>query len=71
LTFIPLADGSYGRLLFMGSSAQDNAADATLYRRDLTYSVEYPTTLAQITPAMLFGTTNVTADSVVIKSLQS
>ncbi len=71
LTFIPLADGSYARLLFAGSTAQDNAADATLYRRDLTYSAEYPTTLAQITPAMLFGSTNVTADSVLVKSFQS
>jgi len=69
--FIALADGSYGRLIFSGSEAQDNAADATLYRRDLTYSVEYPTTLAQITPAMLFGTASFYADAALVKNYQS
>jgi len=69
--FIALADGSYGRLIFSGSEAQDNAADATLYRRDLTYSVEYPTTLAQITPAMLFGTASFYADAAFVKNYQS
>jgi hypothetical protein len=69
--FIALADGSYGRLIFSGSEAQDNAADATLYRRDLTYSVEYPTTLAQITPAMLFGTTSFYANAAFVKNYQS
>jgi hypothetical protein len=71
LNFVPLADGSYARLLFVGSSAQDNAADATLYRRDLIYSAEYPTTLAQMTPAMLFGTTRVTADAAFVENLQA
>jgi hypothetical protein len=71
LNFVPLADGSYARLSFSDSTAQDSAADATLYRRDLTYSAEYPTTLAQMTPAMLFGTTSVTANLIFIKNLQS
>jgi hypothetical protein len=71
LNFVPLADGSYARLLFVGSSAQDNAADATLYRRDLIYSAEYPTTRAQMTPAMLFGTTRVTADAAFVENIQA
>jgi len=41
---------------------QDGAADAALYRRDLIYSVEYPTTLAQMTPAMLFGASGFSAN---------
>jgi hypothetical protein len=71
LKFIPLADGSYARLVFAGSMAEDNAADATLYRRDLTYGAEYPTTLAQMTPAMLFGLTTVTANAIFVENIQS
>ena len=71
LNFIPLADGSYARIKFMGSAVQDAAADATLYRRDLTYSAEYPTTLAQITPAMLFGSAGITANSIFVETLQA
>ena len=68
LRFIFLADGSCGRLLFRSSAVTDRAEDASLYRRDLVYSVEYPTTLAALLPTMLFaditvGTaTQVTAD---------
>jgi hypothetical protein len=71
LSFIPLADGSYGRLIFADSQAQDNAANATLYRRDLTYLVEYPTTIAQMTPAMLFGTASVSADGVFTRNVEA
>ena len=71
INFVPLADGSYARLLFVGSTAQDNTADASLYRRDLTYSAEYPTTLALMTPAMLFGATRVTANAVFVENLQA
>jgi hypothetical protein len=70
LNFIPLADGSFGRVIFADSQAQDNAADAALYRRDLTYLVEYPTTVAQVTPAMLFGTATVSANGAVVENVQ-
>ena len=70
LTFIALADGSSGRLRFSASEARDMDADASLYRRDLIYSVEYPTTLAQMTPAMLFGTAGFTADAVFVENLK-
>jgi hypothetical protein len=69
--FISLSDGSCGRLIFAGTVAEDGAADATLYRRDLTYSVEYPTTLAQMTPAMLFGSTSFSPDGVFAETLQA
>jgi len=60
--FISLADGSSARVKAAGSVVQDGAADAALYRRDLIYSVEYPTTLAQMTPAMLFGASGFSAN---------
>jgi len=55
LRFIALPDGSQGRLLFHGSMVTDRAEDASLFRRDLVYSVEYPTTISALLPAMLFG----------------
>jgi len=67
--FIALADGSSARLIFAGTESQDTAADATLYRRDITYSAEYPTTLAQMTPAMLFGTASLYADAEFVENL--
>lgn len=57
LQFISLADGSSARLIYVGSEVQDTNADADLYKRIIRYSAEYPTTLAQVTPAMLFGST--------------
>jgi hypothetical protein len=71
LSFLPLADGSSARLIFAGSTAQDNAADATLYRRDLIYSAEYPTTLALQTPSMLFGTAAMSVAGAIVETLQS
>jgi len=71
LNFMALADGTYGRLRFAGVTTSDGGADADLYRRDLIYAVEYPTALAQITPAMLFGTTVVAANDVTLGNFQS
>lgn len=53
--FFALADGTAGRLRYVGSVTDDAPAQANLWRRDLRYSVEYPTTLAQAQPEMLFG----------------
>jgi hypothetical protein len=69
--FLALADGSNGRVLFEGVVAIDNAADARVYRRELVYSVEYPTTLSMLTPAMLFGVETLTADTVLVETLHS
>ena len=55
ITFLPLPDGSVGQLLFRQGSVADRGENADLYRRDLLYSVEYPTILAQPLPEMLFG----------------
>ena len=71
LKFLPLADGSYGRMRFAGVSTGDGGADANLYRRDLVYAIEYPATLSQMTPAMLFGNAALAVDDVVLGNYQS
>jgi len=53
--FIPFADGTCGRLTYTGTSEFDQSQNAKLFRRDLTYGVEYPTVIAVSEPAMLFG----------------
>lgn len=55
-TFLDLADGSTGRLRYDSTATLDQSQDAALYRRDLLYSVDYPTTLTSLQPSMLFGT---------------
>lgn len=71
VNFMPLADGSYGRVRFAGVTASDGGANAALYRRDLVYAVEYPTTLAQTTPAMLFGTAAVSVNGAALRNFES
>lgn len=66
LQFLALADGSSARLLYAGSDVQDANADAALYKRTILYSAEYPTTLSQITPAMLFGSSGFSANAAFI-----
>lgn len=67
--FIGLADGSSARLMFSGGATTDKASDAGLYRRDLIYEAEYPTTLAAHTPAMLFGVGGIEADGAFIAGI--
>ena len=55
LRFLTMPDGTSGRLLYEGGAILDRSEDASLYRRDLIYSVEYPTVLTADQPAMLFG----------------
>ena len=54
--FLTLADGSAARLRFVSTTTFDQRQDAALYRRDLNYTVEFPTTQVAIQPSMLFGT---------------
>lgn len=53
--FITFADGSVGRVRYAGSTVLDQQENARLYRRELMYMVEYPTTSTQSAPTMLFG----------------
>ncbi len=59
IDFIPLSDGTQGRLAFAGGNTLDQSQDAGLYRRDMTYEIDYPTTVSAVQPAMLFGTGSV------------
>ena len=54
-SFIDLPDGSSARLRYVRSETIDRASDATLFRRDLIYDVEYATMLQEVQAAMLFG----------------
>ena len=60
--FLTLIDGSAARLTFVSTTTFDQSQDASLYRRDLLYAVEYPTTLVATQPSMLFGTVGIGAD---------
>ncbi len=55
LSFIDLPDGSRGRIRYQNSVTIDEGEGASLYRRDLIYGVEYPTTLMSLLPTMLFA----------------
>ncbi len=67
--FIPLVDGSFGWLRFSGVSTSDASADTQLYRRDLIYTVEYPSLIAQLNPAMLFSDVSVSVNNVALANL--
>ena len=53
--FILLPDTTKARIIYKGTSVYDQAQNSLLYRRDLIYTVEYPTTVTELIPAMLFG----------------
>jgi hypothetical protein len=61
-TFLPLPDGTAGRLRFASTSTFDQSEDAGLYRRDVVYDVEYATTLTSLLPEMIFGDLTVAPD---------
>lgn|GEM_PF-279921 len=55
IDWLTLSDGTVGRLLYRSTSESDLSENANLYRRNLDYSVEYPTTMLKTGPQMLFG----------------
>lgn len=55
LDFLPLVDGSAGRIRYGGSTPVESASKAASWRRDLFYRVEYPTTETRTFPTVLFG----------------
>ncbi|HUB10992.1 MAG TPA: hypothetical protein VMB34_03470 [Acetobacteraceae bacterium] len=63
--FISLADGTLGRIHYHGSLVFDQSQDALLYRRDLIYGVEYPTTVTMNQPVMIFGDLIFNADTLI------
>ena len=54
-TFLPLADGSAGRLRYRRTRLDDVPSRANLWRRELLYTVEYGTTQTTMVPDMVFG----------------
>jgi hypothetical protein len=66
IDFIGLADGTSGRLRYLGSNVSDRWEDAALYRRELTYSVDYPTTIATVLTRMAVGETQYIANGTAI-----
>jgi hypothetical protein len=62
--FLDLPGGFYARLRFASTTTFDNRQDAALYRRDLIYTVDYPTTQTAIEPSMLFGAVGVGATTI-------
>jgi hypothetical protein len=55
IAFLDLPDGSAARMIFRNGETSDRSEDASLYRRDLIYSIEYATTTTEYQPAMLIG----------------
>lgn len=53
--FITLADGTSARLRFSQAAGSDADQVASIYRRDLLFSVEYGTTMTTQSAVMLFG----------------
>lgn len=54
-TWLTLADGTGGHLMYRWSFTNDVPTKDALWRRDLRYDVEYPTTQTQNFTQMLFG----------------
>ncbi len=63
IDFIGLADSTSGRLRYLSTTVSDRWEDATLYRRELTYTVDYPTTIAADLPRMAVGAFSATLDA--------
>jgi hypothetical protein len=57
--FLLLPDNSNGRLTYKNSATFDQSQNAMLYRRDLIYTVEYPTIITVDLPSMLFGASGI------------
>jgi hypothetical protein len=55
IDFVGLADGTSGRVRYLSTSTSDRWEDATLFRRELTYTVDYATTIAANLPRMAVG----------------
>jgi len=58
IDWLSLSNGELGRLKYANSVVTDVPTKDALWRRDLTYSVEYATTIYQTAAQMLFGIEN-------------
>jgi hypothetical protein len=53
--FLRLADTTLARVRYRNTTTSDQSQNALLYRRDLIYTIEYPTVISVSLPSMLFG----------------
>jgi hypothetical protein len=58
INFLTLPDGFGGRLKYVKTDIVDQQEKANLYRRDLCYSVEYPSTVTQVATDVTVGVLN-------------
>lgn len=56
------------RMRFSGDRTTDEGQNAGVYRRDLIYSVEYPTTAERSAPRVVFPTETIRAGGIVIRT---
>ena len=59
MSFLVLPDGTSGRIVYRNTAGYDQSQNALLYRRDLLYTVEYPTVTIIQHPSMLFGASEI------------
>jgi len=64
-------DSAACRLRYVSTTTFDQGEDATLYRRDLLYSVEFPTLATALQPSMIFGIARFIEDAAVATTLTS
>ena len=59
IRFLPLSDNTNARVIYRNTASYDQAQNSLLYRRDLIYTVEYPTVTITRQSAMLFGASEI------------
>ncbi len=59
ISFLKLQDNTDVRVIYKDTASYDQSQNALLYRRDLVYTVEYPTIATFELPAMLFGASGI------------
>jgi hypothetical protein len=59
MSFLVLPDEANARVVYRNTASYDQAQNALLYRRDLIYTVEYPTITILQQPSMLFGASDI------------
>jgi hypothetical protein len=59
VAFLSLVDHTNARVSYRNTSSYDQSQNALLYRRDLVYTVEYPTIKIIRKPSMLFGSSDI------------
>ncbi|WP_428493228.1 hypothetical protein [Rhodopila sp.] len=59
MSFLVLSDDTSARITYRSTACYDQSQNALLYRRDLLYTVEYPTVTIIEQPSMLFGASGI------------